>query len=171
MTSRRVGALVIRVRVHLHHPEDVALGVLRVREPPDGGNRHLGKRDASVELGDPLHHGVEARDVDGAHERVDGLHVGRTGTAARHEPAVDARRSFLAGLDEPVGLRSPLVELPAEELAIERDRPLDVLGLDLEMDGTRHRSLLDRRSRSQMAGAASRYHRVTQRRSQPTCAS
>jgi hypothetical protein len=75
---------------------------------------------------------------------------------SRQQSAVDSGRAFLARLDEPVRLAFPLVEFPAEELAVELDRALGLLGLDLEMDGTRHYRLLVRRQRRRSRAARSR---------------
>src|SRR5205814_6921624 len=40
--------------VHLHHAENVALGVMAVSEPPDCRYRHLGNDDRSAQLADAL---------------------------------------------------------------------------------------------------------------------
>src|SRR5205807_8414656 len=65
------------------------------------------------------------------------------GAVPLEQPAVDAGLTFGAGLDQPVVLRpAPLVNLPAEQLAVEADGPVRVLAVDLEMNDARHSGLL-----------------------------
>src|SRR5512138_390306 len=113
-STPRVYTISRRRRILLHHPEDVALRVLRVDEPADAGDGHSGQDDGAAGLRCPP---LVLGDVVDAHRadiRDDGLTVDRA--LAPHEPPVDAGLLGLAGLDEPVVDRpTPLGELPTED--------------------------------------------------------
>jgi hypothetical protein len=124
----------LRSLVRLEDAEGVALGVGAVGQPADPRHRHLrhhvppaGRLDLAKVL-------VTGRDVDGVHRALPRLGPGE-------QPAVDAG-ALAPGLHQPIRHRTiPLLELPAEHLLVERDRPLGSVGGDLEVNGTGHERL------------------------------
>src|SRR5262245_28645323 len=124
-----------RRMVALHHAEHIALSVLAVGEVAYAGYGHLGGRHratAGCDLGDGVVDRVYADGVDRRHARL-----------APHERAVDPRGAGVAGGDQPVVLRAiPLLDLPAEDIAVELDSALGIIGAQLEMNDSRHDSIL-----------------------------
>src|SRR3954447_24642762 len=98
---------------HLDDPDLVALGVQRLREDTDARDLVLVHRDLAAGRLDRRHRLVDRVDRD----RVDRL--ARLARLASRDPTVDARLA-LAGAGHPILHRAvPLLEGPAEHLAVE----------------------------------------------------
>ena len=97
----------------LHHPEDIAFRVLRIRQPAYAWDGHLGKDDLASLGSYGLDLLIEHGNVDGANVGNDSLAINRA--LAAHHSAINAWLAVRARFDEPVIHRAiPLHELPGE---------------------------------------------------------
>jgi hypothetical protein len=123
-------------RIHLHHPKYIPIRILKVRQPPNPGNRHLGHAQhgrATLRLG---HGRIQILDIHRNHERVRRRHRPRRRPWPRQQSAVDARLAIRPGIDHPVFPSRELAERPAEQTRIEINQRLRIRGVDFEMHCT-----------------------------------
>ena len=118
-------------RIGLHDAEGRALGIGAIGEVALPQDRHLGPHNGAARRHDLFDVRVDRVDVDGVRRRLQRV-------AAVRKSAVDARFA-LARTDQSVRHWAiPLIDLPAEDLFVERDRALRIVRHQLEMHYTRH---------------------------------
>src|ERR1700724_2023392 len=100
-----------------HGAEDVALGILELRQGADRRDRRLFHDDAATVLCHSCGDGIEIADRDGAFETVRSAHAARL-LAFVHQ-ALDAGPLLVAGVYEIEIRRSPWLEAPAEHGFVE----------------------------------------------------
>ena len=122
----------------MHHPEDIALGFLAIREPAYSGNEHLGNRDRPVA-------GLRLLEILIHRRRTHRANIGNHSlaihdAAARDQAPVNAGLALWPGLDQPIGLWAvPFREFPREKFAIELDGSLGIVRVNLEVNYSGYR--------------------------------
>src|SRR5580704_5507435 len=133
-TATLFNATSFRIGIHLHHTENVAFRVFAIREVTDSRNRGFWHDVFSASFqngGDGGVHRVHANRVGGR----------RDAAGLLHHAAVDAELAFLAGRDHPVVRgTSPFVELPAEDLSVERGGAVRLCCGYFKVNDSRHSS-------------------------------
>src|SRR5882672_8544246 len=89
-----------RFWICLHHPENIAFGILAISQPTDSGNRYLwDSYYASTRLGF-LQIVIKGRHIHCADISDHRQFVSRSRTPARQQPTVDSRLAVRSGLDQ-----------------------------------------------------------------------
>jgi hypothetical protein len=121
-------------RIALHHSEDVAFGILAVREPAYSGNGHLWDGDQSTASQNSFDRLINIRDADGVDTRL--IRITTT-----HQAAVYPRLWRLPGGNRPVlHGAGPFGDLPAEDGVVKSDSSLWILCGNFKMNWSWHKS-------------------------------